>query len=117
MNSKPELHFVQVAAEALAFYNLAAERDLDTAASEIRHLRDRLTSMLRSLDRAEARLASKEDGTEPTTREKTYILRLAADSLRGDATVIAETAARMSERSLGAKTVLDALTEIQKSAK
>lgn len=115
--SKPELNLVQVAAEALTFYTRAAERDLDTATAEIKHLRNRLTSMLQTLERTEARLTGKAGEPEPSTRDKTYILRLAADSLRGDATVIAETAARMSEQALGAKTVLDALAGIQNSAK
>lgn len=115
--SKPELNLVQVAAEALFFYTRAAERDLDTATAEIKHLRNRLNSMLQTLDRTEARLAGKAGEPEPSTRDKTYIIRMTADSIRGDAAVIAETAARMNERATGAHTVLDALAGIQNTGK
>ena len=115
--SKPELHLVQVAEEALTFFSRAAERDLDTAIAEIKHLRNRLNSMLRTLDRTEARLAGTAGEPEPSIRDKTYLVGLTADSLRSDATVIIETAARMNERVSGAHAVLDAVVGIRNSAK
>ena len=117
-NTEPAV--VQVAAKALEFYTRAAERDIAEARSMIADLRKCLTGMLKTLDITEGRLAGKynsPDFAKPTPRDKTFILRVGADSVKNDALKVAGIAARMNEKAYGAHAVLDALSEIQSSAK
>ena len=118
--SKTESAVVQVAAKTLDFYTRAAERDIAESKSMIADLRKCLTGMLTTLDITEDRLAGKynsPDFAKPTARDKTFILRVGADSVKNDALKVAGIAARMNEKAYGAHAVLDALAEIQGSEK
>ena len=118
--SKTESAVVQVAAKSMDFYTRAAERDLAEARRLIADLRKCLTGMSKTLDITEDRLAGKYNSPEfakPTVRDKTFILRVGADSVKNDALKAAGIAARMNEKAYGAHAVLDALAEIQSSAK
>ena len=117
--SKTESAVVQVAAKTLDFYTRAAERDIAEARSMIADLRKCLTGMLKTLDITEDRLAGKynsPDFAKTTPRDKTFILRAGADSVKNDALKVAGLAARMNEKAYGAHAVLDALAEIQSSS-
>ena len=117
--SNTESAVVQTAAKALDFYARAAERDIAESRSMIADLRKRLTGILKTLDNTEDRLAGKynsPDFAKPTARDKTFILRVGADSVKNDALKVAGIAARMNEKAYGAHAVLDALAEIRSSA-
>lgn len=118
--STAESAVVQVTAKSLDFYTRAAERDIAESKRMIADLRKCLAGILKTLDITEDRLAGKYNSPEfakPTARDKTFILRVGADSVKNDALKVAGIAARMNEKAYGAHAVLDALAEIQGSAK
>lgn len=118
--SKTESTVVQPPADPTDFFDRATQSELARAIGEIDDIRKNLTAMLQTLDRTEAGLAGKfnaPDGPDLTPRERAFILGVAADSIKANASVVAGIASRINEKTSSVHALLDVLFNIQRAAK